>query len=82
MTSRSRPRFGNILDGDLVCWKCADCLIADYVDLLAAGGPVPLFSEMTFACTKCSSSNRSPGAPVTDTAAASASGKLAARPDE
>jgi hypothetical protein len=59
-SSSARIRLAAIVDRDLVCWRCGEPLIGGYLDLLAASGPVPFFGEMTFACTKCSASNRSP----------------------
>jgi C4-type Zn-finger protein len=69
----SRVRLAEVVDGDLVCWKCKDRLIAGYVDLLDASGPVPFFGEMTIACTKCSCANRSPGAATAGTRSGPAS---------
>jgi hypothetical protein len=63
----SRVRLAEVLDGDLICWNCKGRLIAGYVCLLAAAGPVPFFGEMTFACTRCSCTNRSRGAAIAGT---------------
>jgi hypothetical protein len=63
----SRVRLAEVVDGDLVCWNCKDRLIAGYVGLLDASGPVPFFGEMTIACTNCSRANRSPGAATAGT---------------
>jgi len=71
-TRASRIRLAEVVDGDLVCWNCKDRLIAGYVGLLAASGPVPFFGEMTFVCINCSCANRSPGAAIAGTPLASA----------